>query len=236
MSPLLEARGIDTFYGSSHILRGVDFHVDAGETVTLLGRNGMGKTTLLRTLVGLTPARNGTVKLDGRDITRARTARIARHGVALVPEKRGIFPNLTVSENLRFAARSGPNGRADWNRDNVLAMFPRLAERAQNWGDQLSGGEQQMLTIARALMSNPTLILIDEATEGLAPQIRTLIWQTLKAIAAKGVAIVVVDKHLDDLFALANRHVVLIKGQIAFEGTTADMRANETQVRGLLGV
>ena len=236
MNPLLDARGIDTFYGSSHILRGVNFRVDAGETVTLLGRNGMGKTTLLRTLVGLTPARNGTITLDGRDITRARTAQIARHGVALVPEGRGIFPNLTVAENLGIAARPGLNGREDWSRDSVLAMFPRLAERAQNWGDQLSGGEQQMLTIARALMSNPTLILIDEATEGLAPQIRTLIWQTMRAIAAKGVAIVIVDKHLDDLFALASRHVVLVKGQVAFEGTTAEMRAHEAQVRGLLGV
>jgi branched-chain amino acid transport system ATP-binding protein len=235
-APLLEARGLDTYYGASHVLRGVNFHVGRGETVSLLGRNGMGKTTLLRSLMGLTPPRNGEIRLNGVDVKGRRPSAIAREGVGFVPEGRGIFPNLTVEENLVFAARAGTDGRQDWTRETIFSLFPRLAERRANWGNQLSGGEQQMLTIGRALMSNPSLLLVDEATEGLAPLVRDDIWRTLRLIASKGVAIVVVDKNLDDLEMLCRRHVVLVKGEVVFEGTSADLAANDAFVRSQLGL
>ncbi|HMN74246.1 MAG TPA: ATP-binding cassette domain-containing protein, partial [Rhodoblastus sp.] len=156
-APLLEAKKIDAFYGASHVLRGVDFHVGPGETVSLLGRNGMGKTTLLRTLMGIVPARRGDIRFGAASIRGWRPSAVARAGVGFVPEGRGIFPNLSVEENLVFAERKGPNGRRDWTREAIYDLFPRLRERRANWGNQLSGGEQQMLTIGRALMSNPTL-------------------------------------------------------------------------------
>jgi branched-chain amino acid transport system ATP-binding protein len=235
-APLLEARGLDTYYGASHVLRGVNFHVGRGETVSLLGRNGMGKTTLLRSLMGLTPPRNGEIRFNGADVMGWRPSAIARAGVGFVPEGRGIFPNLTVEENLVFAARPGRDGAQDWTRDAIFHLFPRLAERRANWGNQLSGGEQQMLTIGRALMSNPSLLLVDEATEGLAPLVRDDIWRTLRLIASKGVAIVVVDKNLDDLEMLCRRHVVLVKGEVVFEGTSADLATNDAFVRSQLGL
>jgi branched-chain amino acid transport system ATP-binding protein len=234
--PLLEARGLNTYYGSSHVLRGVDFRVGRGETVSLLGRNGMGKTTLLRSLMGLTPPKSGEIRLAGRDVRGLRPAAIARAGVGFVPEGRGIFPNLTVEENLVFAERAGRDGGRDWSRQAVFDLFPRLAERRANWGNQLSGGEQQMLTIGRALMSNPTLLMVDEATEGLAPLVRDDIWRTLRLIAERGVAIVVVDKNLDDLKALCRRHVVLVKGEVVFEGSTDELAARDDFVRSQLGL
>ena len=173
-----------------------------GETVSLLGRNGMGKTTLLRTLMGLVRARSGRVHLNGRDITGARPSAIARMGLAFVPEDRGIFPNLSVIENLTFAARAGRGARPDWTLPRVYELFPRLAERQTHWGNQLSGGEQKMLAIGRALMTNPDLILLDEATEGLAPKVRDEIWATLRLVTGAGIAAVVVDKNLEDLLAL----------------------------------
>ena len=235
-TPVLAATNLNTFYGPSHILRDVSFHVGARETVSLLGRNGMGKTTLLRTLMGLVKPRSGAISLHGHDVTGARANAMARAGLALVPENRGIFPNLSVEENLIFAEREGREGRRDWHRDKMYALFPRLAERRKNWGNQLSGGEQQMLTIARALMSNPDVILVDEATEGLAPKVREDIWHTLRVIGANGVAIVVVDKNLKDLLALSDRHVILAKGTIVFNGTSDELRSNPELVHRWLGV
>ena len=234
--PLLDARGLNTFYGASHVLRDVDFRVGRGETVSLLGRNGMGKTTLLRSLMGLVSPRSGEIRFDGADVLGRRPSAIARAGVGFVPEGRGIFPNLTVEENLVFAARSGPGGQREWTREAIFDLFPRLAERRTNWGNQLSGGEQQMLTVGRALMSNPSLLLVDEATEGLAPLVRDDIWRTLRLIAARGVAIVVVDKNLDDLKALCDRHVILVKGAVVFEGDGAELTARDDFVRSQLGL
>jgi len=233
---LLEARAVDAFYGASHVLRGVDFHVGRGETVSLLGRNGMGKTTLLRTLMGLVPAKGGEIRFAGASVKGMRPSAVARAGVGFVPEGRGIFPNLSVEENLVFAERQGPDGRLDWTRDAIYELFPRLRERRANWGNQLSGGEQQMLTIGRALMSNPTLLMVDEATEGLAPLVREDIWRTLRLIAERGVAIIVVDKNLDDLKKLCRRHVILVKGEVVFDGPTEELSARDEFVRSQLGL
>jgi branched-chain amino acid transport system ATP-binding protein len=233
---VLEARDLDTFYGASHILRGVNFRVGSGETVSLLGRNGMGKTTLLRTLMGLLRPKRGSVSFKGREVTGSRASMNARAGMGFVPEGRGVFPNLTVEENLVFAERPGPAGRVDWTRAAIYEIFPRLAERRKSWGNQLSGGEQQMLTIGRALLSNPSIVLIDEATEGLAPKVRDDIWSILRMIRQKGVAIVVVDKNIDDLVELAERHVVLAKGEVIFEGTSKRLRAEWEFVSRMLGV
>ena len=235
-APLLVAEEIDTYYGASQILRKVSFRVGRHETVSLLGRNGMGKTTLLRTLMGLVRPRAGALRLHGAEITGSRASAIARAGVAFVPEGRGVFPNLTVEENLTFAARAGPDGRRDWTLERVYAMFPRLAERRRHWGNQLSGGEQQMLTIGRALLTNPELILLDEATEGLAPKLRAEIWATLRLIARSGIASVVVDKNLADLLALADRHVIMAKGEVVFDGPSEALRADETLIHRHLGV
>jgi len=233
---ILAATGLNTYYGPSHVLRDVSFRVGRRETVSLLGRNGMGKTTLLRSLMGLLKPKSGSIRLDGVDVTGARACIVARAGMGFVPEGRGIFPNLTVEENLVFGERPGRHGRRDWTRHAVYDIFPRLAERRKNWGNQLSGGEQQMLTIGRALLSNPEILLIDEATEGLAPKVRDLIWATLRVIAHKGVAIVVVDKNLDDLVELADRHVILAKGEVVFEGTSTQLRADHDFVKRMLGV
>jgi branched-chain amino acid transport system ATP-binding protein len=233
---VLHARGLDTFYGANHILRGVNFRVGTGETVSLLGRNGMGKTTLLRTLMGLLKPKRGSIMFNGRDVTGSRASEIARAGMGFVPEGRGVFPNLTVEENLVFAERPGPGGRVDWTCEAIYEIFPRLAERRKSWGNQLSGGEQQMLTIGRALLSNPSIVLIDEATEGLAPKVRDDIWSTLRVIARKGVAVVVVDKNIDDLIDLAGRHVVLAKGEVLFEGTSKQLRAEWESISRMLGV
>jgi branched-chain amino acid transport system ATP-binding protein len=235
-APALEAQRLNTYYGLSHILRNVDFRVMAQETVTLLGRNGMGKTTLLRTLMGLVRPKSGSITLGTRDVTGWRPSAVARAGLAFVPENRGVFPNLTVKENLTFAARTGGNGRADWTLERIYTLFPRLAERRQHGGNQLSGGEQKMLAIGRALMTNPDIILLDEATEGLAPKIRDEIWETVRQIRAAGIAAVVIDKNLDDLFALADRNVVLTKGEIVFDGTSAELKADPAFIQHHLGV
>jgi branched-chain amino acid transport system ATP-binding protein len=235
--PLLEATAIATCHGRTPCLRDVAFRVGEGETVSLLGRNGMGKTTLLRTLTGLlSGGPSASIRFAGRELSGARPAVISRAGIALVPEGRGIFPNLTVLENLTLPARRGPTGKQEWTLERVLGLFPRLAERRDNWGDQLSGGEQQMLSIGRALMTNPELLMLDEATEGLAPKVRDEIWATIRAVAATGMSIVVVDKNLEDLFELADRHVVLAKGEIVFEGSTEDLKADPDLVHRWLGV
>jgi branched-chain amino acid transport system ATP-binding protein len=235
-APVLRAEKINTYYGQSHVLRGVDFRVMPRETVSLLGRNGMGKTTLLRSLVGLVKPRTGRVLLNEREMTDSRPSIAARAGLAFIPEDRGIFPNLTVIENLTFAARPGRGARPDWTQERIYSLFPRLAQRRTHWGNELSGGEQKMLSIGRALMTNPDVILLDEATEGLAPKVRDEIWATLRLVAASGIAAVVVDKNLDDLLALAERHVVMAKGEIVFDGTTAALKADEALIHRHLGV
>ena len=236
ISTLIEARGLHTYYGSSHILRGVDFTIQAGEAVGLMGRNGMGKTTLLRTLMGLVPARKGSVRVISADMTNKPPHVIARQGIAYVPEGRGIFPNLSVRENLIMSARPGRNGKQDWTFERVMATFPRLGERLNNGGGQLSGGEQQMLTIGRALMTNPELLILDEATEGLAPLICKEIWGVIRTIRDSGIATIIVDKNLNAITELTNRNVILVKGMVVFEGTGEELRADPERLQNFLGV
>jgi branched-chain amino acid transport system ATP-binding protein len=233
---LLEARGLHAYYGASHVLHGIDFHVNEGEAVGLMGRNGMGKTTLLKSMLGLVPPRSGEVLLRGSPITGAAPWRVARRGVAYVPEGRGIFPNLDVRENLLMAARPGPDGRLDWTYERVLATFPRLAERLGHGGAQLSGGEQQMLTIGRALLTNPDLLILDEATEGLAPLIAREIWTIIREIRRSGIAAVIVDKNYAAVMALTDRNVVLVKGQVVFEADSASVHADPVVLHRYLGV
>jgi branched-chain amino acid transport system ATP-binding protein len=231
---LLEARGLHTYYGASHVLRGVDFHISNGEIVGLMGRNGMGKTTLLRSMLGHVRPRQGTVRLRGENITRTPAYRIAKAGIAYVPEGRGIFPNLSVRENLVMAARSGLDGRCEWSLERILETFPDLAARLRQAGSQLSGGEQQMLTIGRALMTNPDLLILDEATEGLAPIIAREIWNIIRVIAASGIAAVIVDKNYGAVMKLADRCAIMVKGQVVFADTPRAM--SDEIVQKYLGV
>jgi branched-chain amino acid transport system ATP-binding protein len=233
---LLDARELHVYYGASHILHGVDFRIDRGETVGLMGRNGMGKSTLIRGMLGLVKPRHGEVWVRGSPMTGAEPYLIARLGIAYVPEGRGIFPNLTVRENLVMAARSGPDGRRDWTYDRVLSTFPRLAERLDHGGWQLSGGEQQMLTIGRALMTNPDLLILDEATEGLAPQIAKEIWRIIGDIRAHGIATLIVDKNYRAVTAIADRNVILVKGRVVFEGDSPALLAQPDVLHRHLGV
>ena len=233
---LLEARELHTYYGASHVLHGVDFRIGRGETVGLMGRNGMGKSTLIRSMLGVVKPRHGEVWVCGSPMTRAEPFLVARQGVAYVPEGRGIFPNLTVRENLVMAARAGPDGRRDWTFERVLSTFPRLAERLDNGGWQLSGGEQQMLTIGRALMTNPDLLILDEATEGLAPQIAREIWRIIGDIRAHGIATLIVDKNYRAVTAIADRNVILVKGRVAFEGDSRTLLAQPDVLHKHLGV
>ncbi len=235
-APILEARGLHTYYGASHILRGVDFFIRAGEAVGLMGRNGMGKTTLIRTLLGQTPPRRGEVKINGQDMTGAAPHRIAREGIGYVPEGRGIFPNLTVRENLLMAARPGPGGKRDWTYERVLDVFPRLGERLSLGGQQLSGGEQQMLSIGRALMTNPALLILDEATEGLAPLVAREIWRILRGLRESALAAIIVDKNFAAVSALTDRNLILVKGQVVFEGTSDALRAKPEMLHQHLGI
>lgn len=226
MEPIIATHDIHTYYGASHILHGVSLAVHRGETVCLMGRNGMGKTTTLRSIMGLTPPRRGKVLVNGRDMTGAEAHKVVRHGIAYVPENRGIFPNLSVRENLIMAARPSGDGRLDWTFDRVIETFPRLGERLSNMGNQLSGGEQQMLTIGRALMTNPDLIILDEATEGLAPLIRKEIWSVIRRIKDTGIATLVIDKDVNALLGLCDRSLIMVKGRIVFEGPSAELLAN----------
>jgi branched-chain amino acid transport system ATP-binding protein len=231
-APLLEAKGLHTYYQDSHVLHGVDLAVARGETLSLMGRNGMGKTTTLRS----TRPRRGTVAIHGRDMTGAPPHRIVREGIGYVPEGRGIFPLLSVREHLVMAARPGRDGSEAWTVERVLALFPRLAERLAHSGATLSGGEQQMLAIGRALMSNPDLLILDEATEGLAPLVRREIWAVLREIKATGMATIIVDKNAADLLAFADRAVILVKGRVAFSGTCADLRAQPELIERHIGL
>jgi branched-chain amino acid transport system ATP-binding protein len=233
--PLLEAHGLQTYYGSSHVLQGIDFSVGAGEIVALMGRNGMGKTTLLRSLLGLVRPRAGDVRLEGASIAGIAPFRIARMGLAYVPEGRGIFPTLSVRENLHLAAREVAGGNA-WTLDRVLATFPRLAARMAHNGSELSGGEQQMLTLGRALMTNPRLLLLDEATEGLAPLIARDIWRTIGILREAGMAMVIVDKNLSMLATLADRCVILVKGRKVFDAEPGALAAAPGLRERYLGV
>ncbi|MSP67341.1 MAG: ABC transporter ATP-binding protein [Alphaproteobacteria bacterium] len=234
--PLLVVEDLHTHYGQSHVLRGVSFRIGAGEAISLIGRNGMGKTTTLRSLIGLTRPTRGAVRFRGESLIGHPPEAIARRGLAYVPEDRGIFPTLTVRENLVMAARPGASGRVDWTLPRVLDLFPRLAERLAHMGNQLSGGEQQMLTIGRALLTNPDLLLLDEATEGLAPLIRRQIWQVIGQIRAAGVATLIVDKSITTLMRIADRHLIIAKGEIVFEGSTAALAADSEAHRRHLGV
>ena len=233
---MLTATGLNTYYGESHILRGVDVRIPERTAVGLLGRNGMGKTTLIRTLMGYVRAASGRVQWQGRDVTGAPPERMARLGIGYVPEGRGIFPNLSVRENLLVSARAGADGRREWTFDRVMATFPRLSERLANGGQQLSGGEQQMLSIGRALMTNPTLMILDEATEGLAPLIRKEIWNCLGGLKQTGLSMLVIDKNLKALCQIADHHYVLEKGHVVWQGSTEALKADWAQVQVHVGV
>jgi len=235
MAPLLEARKLHSYYGSSHVLQGVDFSIGTGEVVALMGRNGMGKTTLLRSMLGLLKSRTGEVEIDGVSATAMAPHSIARRGIAFVPDNRGIFPTLSVRENLLVAARPATGGDA-WTFERVMATFPALAARLDHRGNQLSGGEQQMLTIGRALLTNPRLLILDEATEGLAPLIATTIWRTIRTIRDGGIATVIVDKHFAMLAELADRCVILVKGRKVFDGSPAELAAQPGLREQHLGV
>jgi branched-chain amino acid transport system ATP-binding protein len=233
---LVEARGLQTYYGASHILRGVDFHVDRGETIGLMGRNGMGKSTLLKSLIGLVKPRGGTVRVKGRDMLGRPSYEVAQLGIAYVPEGRGIFGNLSVKENLVMAARAGTAGQRDWTYERVLETFPRLQERLSHGGQQLSGGEQQMLTIGRALMTNPDVLILDEATEGLAPLVAREIWRICGVIRASGISSVIVDKNWKQVTQVTDRNVILVKGEVVFTGSSAELRAQPQLLDQYLGV
>ncbi len=225
-TPFLELVDVHTYYGASHVLHGVSFKVMPGETICLMGRNGMGKTTTMRSILGLTPPKRGEVRIKGQNVAGKPTHKIVRMGLGAVPENRGIFPNLSVRENLIMSARPGIGGRLDWTFERVLDTFPRLGERIENMGNQLSGGEQQMLTIGRALMTNPDLLILDEATEGLAPLIRKEIWSVIKTIKATGIASIVVDKDVKALLEICDRALIMVKGKLVFEGTAKELHDN----------
>ena len=233
--PILSAKDIHAWYGSSHVLHGVDIQIHCGETMGLLGRNGMGKSTLIRTLLGHVPQRDGQINLFGQDMSRAKPYEVARLGVAYVPEGRGVFPNLSVRENLVMAARPGCDGRRDWSFERVMETFPRLSERLTNLGGQLSGGEQQMLSIGRALMTNPDLIILDEATEGLAPLIVLEIWRVIGEIRKSGIATLIVDRDYRKVLAHADQALVLQKGQVVLGGYAGAV-AGSAELASYLGV
>jgi branched-chain amino acid transport system ATP-binding protein len=233
---LIEAKGLHTHYGASHILRGIDFTVNPGETIGLMGRNGMGKSTLLKSIMGIVKPSGGSVQIKGRAMTGASTFEVARQGLAYVPEGRGIFGNLSVRENLVMAARAGSRGQRDWTLDRVLDTFPRLAERLNHGGQQLSGGEQQMLTIGRALMTNPDLLILDEATEGLAPLIAREIWRICGLIRDSGISSVIVDKNWKHVTQIADRNLILVKGEVVFAGSSSALLAQPQLLEQHLGV
>ncbi len=233
---LLDVKAIEAGYGPAQVLFGISFQIDEGEVVTLIGRNGMGKTTTVRTIMGLVRAGRGEISLAGERIDGAAPHRIARLGIGLVPEGRQIFPNLSVRENLLMAGRDRGWGGEAWTFERVLDFFPRLGERLTHAGTQLSGGEQQMLAIGRALMTNPRLLILDEATEGLAPVIREEIWARLGLLKKAGLSILVIDKEMEALSELADRHYVIEKGEIAWSGSSADLLADPSIQETYLGV
>ncbi len=233
---LLKAEGLEAAYGSSQVLFGIDLELRSGEVATLLGRNGMGKTTTVRALLGLTPARAGSVTFRGERVERRRPDQIARMGVALVPEGRQIFPNLSVRENLLAFAENRARAAHPWTLERVLELFPSLASRVGRMGNQLSGGEQQMLAIGRALITNPALVILDEATEGLAPLIREEVWRCLSMLRAEGQTILVIDKHVERLIPLADHHTIIERGRVAWHGTSTQLAADRGLWHRYLGV
>ena len=237
MKPLLNVTGLQAGYGAAQVLFGVDCSVSEGEVVTLLGRNGMGRSTTIKCLFGLLAAKGGAIEFGGQRVERLASHQIAKLGLGLVPEGRQVFPNLTVEENLVATARINPLNRLKpWTLERVYGFFPRLKERRSNLGSQLSGGEQQMLAIGRALLTNPRLLVLDEATEGLAPLIRTEIWNALGELKAEGLSMIVIDKNLGPLLDLADRHFVLEKGRVVWSGDSRALRADPQIVHEYLGV
>src|SRR3954466_11351318 len=228
---LLELENVETCYGLSQVLFGMSLQVRSGEMVALMGRNGMGKTTTIRSIMGLTPARAGTIRFAGLDVRSNPSFRIAQAGIGLVPEGRQVFPNLTVRENLVATARGSA-----WTLDRVFALFPQLRERQGNYGNQLSGGEQQMLAIGRALMTNPRVLILDEATEGLAPLIRVEIYRSIAQLKAEGLSILVIDKDVRALSRVADRHYVLEKGRVVWSGSSTELAADSNLQHRYLGV
>jgi branched-chain amino acid transport system ATP-binding protein len=233
---MLRVEGLSTSYGQSQVLFGVDLEVRQGEVVTLIGRNGMGKTTTIRSIMGMTPPQAGSITFEGRQLRGLASFRIAKLGLGLVPEGRCIFPSLTVWENLTATAASRSNGKQRWTSDAILDLFPWIRERRTQMGGQLSGGEQQMLAIARALMTNPALLILDEATEGLAPIIRNEIWKVLRKLKAGGQSILIVDKNLKVLARLADRHYVLERGRVRWSGDSKALGAGYEAIRRFVGV
>jgi branched-chain amino acid transport system ATP-binding protein len=233
---MLIVEGLRTSYGQSQVLFGVDIEVHRGEVVTLLGRNGMGKTTTIRSIMGMTPPHGGSITFEGRELRGLASFRIAQLGLGLVPEGRCIFPSLTVWENLTATATARSRGKATWTSDAILDLFPWIRERRSQMGGQLSGGEQQMLAIARALMTNPELLILDEATEGLAPLIRHEIWKVLRKLKAAGQSILIVDKNLKVLARLADRHYVLERGRVRWSGDSQALGSEYEAIRRFVGV
>ena len=233
---MLSVSGLNSFYGDSHILHDIDMQLPAGSAFGLLGRNGMGKTTLIRTLMGFMPAVSGRITWHGRDVTGRSPEKMARLGIGYVPEGRGIFPNLSVRENLVMTARPGPDGRREWTLERILSLFPRLQERLDHGGQQLSGGEQQMLAIGRALLLNPHLLILDEATEGLAPLIVAEIWNVIAAVRATGISTLVVDRDYRAVLRHTDRAAILEKGRVVLTGASADLLQSPQELGRWLGV
>ncbi len=233
---MLRIRDIESFYGNSQALFGVNFEMEAGEVATLLGRNGMGKTTTVRTIMGLLPAVAGTIEFEGKPVHHLPSYAIARLGFGLVPEGRQVFPTLTVRENLVATAANHSGSDDPYDMERVLSIFPKLGERMGHYGNQLSGGEQQMLAIARALMTNPKVLILDEATEGLAPLVREEIWQGLEILKQRGESILVIDKNLDALLKIADRHHIMEKGQVVWSGSSSELAGDDSLTSRYLGV
>ena len=233
---LIQVQGLNSFYGASHILRSIDFEVNRGETIGLMGRNGMGKSTLLKSIMGIVTPQSGHVHIKGQRMNGRDIFEVAQLGIAYVPEGRGIFGNLSVVENLQMAARPGTQGQNDWTYERVLETFPRLKERLGHGGQQLSGGEQQMLTIGRALMTNPDVLILDEATEGLAPLIAREIWRICSVIKESGISSVIVDKNWKHVTKITDRNVILVKGEVVFEDSSELLKSQPEIMAQHLGV
>ena len=233
---MLEVRDLEASYGQSQVLFGMSFSIDEGEVVTLLGRNGMGKTTTIRTIMGMVRAHAGSVRFQGEETRNLPDYKIAKLGLGIVPEGRQVFPNLTVRENLVATADNRSGASDPWTLERIMEMFPNLAERVNNMGNQLSGGEQQMLAIGRALMTNPKLLILDEATEGLAPLIREEIWKCLEGLKALGQSILIIDKNVDVLTRIGDRHFIVERGRVVWDGDSGELRDNEEIQHRYLGV